>query len=198
MLNYLHERGIRSRSIAQVCRSTRARHVKVRTLNSPRALAALRLASTDLIVYAGGGILRRDCLAMPRLGVLNAHGGPLPRFRGMNSAEWALFFGAQPTVSVHYMDTGIDTGPVFFQVPIPLETISTIPDLRGVATRIGVEAILKTIDDLTRGPVDPIPQEKEEGRQFFVMADHLLEVVEQWFADGRTPSNNDRFGPVLR
>jgi hypothetical protein len=120
--------------------------------------------------------------------VLNAHGGPLPPIRGMNASEWALFHGVDPTVTMHLMDTGIDTGPMIMHRPIPTESWrSSIARGRGEAARVGVEGLLDAVDLLAKGTVEPTPQSYGDGRQYFIIADPLLEVLERWIADGRTP-----------
>src|SRR5262245_3802019 len=53
-----------------------------RDQNSPQAIARLREWSPDLAVFAGGDILRKEFLEVPRLGVVNSHLGLLPEIRG--------------------------------------------------------------------------------------------------------------------
>ena len=187
MIQYLREHGISSQTVRRACARVGARCVKVKTLNDSKAIAALNAANADLVVYAGGGILRQEFLSAAGIGVLNAHGGPLPHFRGMNAAEWALFHGVRPAVALHYIDTGIDTGPVSFQVPISHDTLQSIDQVRGVMTRIGVETLIEAVDRVRQGSLEPIEQDPDGGRQFFVMAEPLLEVVRQWLDQKQTP-----------
>ena len=168
-----------SGSIADECGVGNVRHIVVNRLDDAGVAAAVRAARADLIVYAGGGIVRRELLQATRLGVLNAHGGPLPRFRGMNAAEWAWLHGVAPTVTIHWMNEGIDTGPILFERPIPTNAWKTIAEGRGTATRVGVEALLEAVDRVAAGNVPAMPQEVEAGRQYHVMADPLLEVLER-------------------
>ncbi len=53
---------------------------------------------------------------MPRLGILNVHLGLLPEVRGMSSPEWSLLQGVPLGITFHYMDAGIDTGPVLQEI----------------------------------------------------------------------------------
>lgn len=190
MRDYLRAQRITSRTVSQACRRVGARHVRVASLNIPRSCVALRGSRPDLVVYAGGGILRREFIEIPRLGVLNAHGGPLPAFRGMNVAEWALLHGVRPTVTVHYIDTGVDTGPILLQKSLPTDAWSSIARGRGIATRVGVEALLKAVQRIADGKAMAQPQRVAAGRQYFVMAEPLLEVLECWLAQKRTPVVN--------
>lgn len=190
MRAYFQERCIVSATLAEACRRVGARHVAVAAMNTPKAVNAVRDADIDLVVYAGGGILRRSFIESPRMGVLNAHGGPLPCFRGMNATEWALLHGVRPTVTVHFIDTGIDTGPVFFAKLIPLEPGASIGELRGRGTRAAVESLLEAVTLLAEHALQPTAQVSAAGRQYFVMAEPLLEILRRWLADGRTPTRD--------
>jgi folate-dependent phosphoribosylglycinamide formyltransferase PurN len=191
MLHWLRERRIASRSVHAACRAVGARLVHVPSLNAPASIAALRAERPDVVVYAGGGILRQSFLDAAPGGVLNAHGGPLPRFRGMNAAEWALLHDVEPVVTIAWLDAGVDTGPVLLERPIPLARCESVAALRGWGTRVSVEALLDAVDGLARGPsrsavtqggLTPRPQVPEAGRQYFVMAPPLLELVERKLA----------------
>ena len=65
----------------------------VNDLDSSKTLEHIRTLKPDIIVFAGGGILRKSLLDIPTLAVLNAHMGILPKHRGMNVAEWAALEG---------------------------------------------------------------------------------------------------------
>ncbi len=188
MQDYFAEHRITASSFREACRRSGAVHHKFRDLNEPASLAALQAARADLVVYAGGGILRKAFIQTPRLGVLNAHGGPLPAFRGMNAGEWALFHGVRPSVTVHYIDTGVDTGPLLLERPVEAGSWQNIALGRGCATRVSIESLLEAVTLIASGRLSPAPQQPGDGRQFFVMAEPLLEVLQRWLNDGRTPT----------
>lgn len=73
-------------------------------------LAWLHRHQFDIGLHGMGVIYRRTALDAFRLGILNAHIGFLPPFRGRSVVEWSLLFGAPLGVSVFFMDDGIDTG----------------------------------------------------------------------------------------
>jgi folate-dependent phosphoribosylglycinamide formyltransferase PurN len=187
MLNYFHEHQIPSRRIAEACQAIGAKEVVVKSLNDPPAIAALRAANVDLVVYAGGGILRSEIIGLPRLGVLNGHGGPLPQFRGMNVAEWAVLYGVKPSVSVHWIDVGVDTGPIAYQKPIPSESWTDVDHGRGAGAKTAVEALLEAVARLDRDDLHSVSQRPENGRLFHVMASPLVEVLNHWLSQGRKP-----------
>src|SRR5262249_14685545 len=92
------------------CRTRGIRVVETGPLDSADAVAAVRGLAADLGIHAGAGLLRPPLLGCFRLGVLNAHMGLLPAYRGVNVAEWARLNGDPVGCSVHVIDAGIDTG----------------------------------------------------------------------------------------
>lgn len=65
-------------------------------------------------------------LALPRLGWMNLHGGPLPAYRGPQPVFWQIRNGERESALVaHRMDAGLDTGPILAWLPIPLDPDTT-------------------------------------------------------------------------
>lgn len=187
VLEYLHKHNISSQTVSQACKQVGSEHIMVSELNSPKALSALCRLQPDLVVYAGGGILRRQFIESPKLGVLNAHGGPLPCFRGMNAAEWALLHGVRPGITAHYIDTGIDTGPIFFQRTLQDDAWLDKSQMRGWGAQLNVKCLLEAVEGISENRMKATAQNIEDGRQYFVMAEPLLEVLQRWVEQGLTP-----------
>jgi phosphoribosylglycinamide formyltransferase-1 len=61
--------------------------------------------------------------------IVNVHPSLLPAFPGAHAIRDAIAAGADPTgVTVHYVDEGLDSGPVLAQQPVPLEPRATLED----------------------------------------------------------------------
>ena len=77
----------------------------------------------DLVVLAGYmQLLSDDFVARFRNRVVNVHPALLPAFPGLDAIGQALAAGIEETgVTVHFVDEGVDTGPVILQrrVPVP-------------------------------------------------------------------------------
>jgi formyltetrahydrofolate-dependent phosphoribosylglycinamide formyltransferase len=75
----------------------------------------------DLVVLAGFmRILGPKIVA--RFRIVNTHPALLPAFPGAHAVRDALAAGADGTgVTVHWVDEGVDTGPVIAQVAVPVE-----------------------------------------------------------------------------
>ena len=155
--------------------------VDVESLESPKDLERISALEPDLFVLAGGGILRKALLTIPRLGTLNAHMGVLPFYRGMNVTEWACFHGDPAGCSVHLIDPGIDTGDVFCVRVVDITNAGTVDDARGRVHHAQLALLHDVVKFVTStGTLPPArPQAPEEGRQFFRMHPELIEIVER-------------------
>jgi phosphoribosylglycinamide formyltransferase-1 len=85
-------------------------------------VAALREARVDLIVLAGFmRILKGEFLRAFPQRVLNIHPALLPAFPGLESWKQALDYGVKVTgCTIHFVDQGIDTGPILVQRAVPI------------------------------------------------------------------------------
>jgi methionyl-tRNA formyltransferase len=143
--------------------------------NAPDAIARLQEWSPDLIIFTGGNILRSQLLDVPRLGVLNVHLGLLPEIRGMSTSEWSLLTRVPVGVTIHYIDAGIDTGPILRRYEFPCAAdCDSLSDLRNRLIAFGVEKISDVVSGLDCGTISATEQvDLDEDHQFFVMHEWL-------------------------
>src|SRR5271167_548611 len=91
----------------------------------------MRKHKIDLLVHlGGGGIVRQPVIEASSIGVLNAHMGLLPPYRGMNVTEWALWNGDPVGCTVHLIDRGIDTGDIILLHHINVSEAATVAEAR--------------------------------------------------------------------
>lgn len=78
----------------------------------------------DLIVLAGYmELLSPSFVQRFRNRVVNVHPALLPSFPGLNAIEQALAHGVRVTgVTVHFVDEGVDSGPIILQRPVEIYT----------------------------------------------------------------------------
>src|SRR3989440_602667 len=112
------------RGSAATTRSTAPTPPTASTRSNP-SFRASWLASQDveLVVLAGYmALLEPEFLARFERRVINVHPALLPAFPGLRPIEQALEYGVKVFgVTVHFVDDGVDTGPVILQraVEIP-------------------------------------------------------------------------------
>lgn len=91
--------------------------------NTERAFcSALQAAQVDLVVLAGFmRILKSTFLQAYPKKVINIHPSLLPAFPGLEAWKQALDYGVKFTgCTVHYIDQGVDTGPIIGQKVVPI------------------------------------------------------------------------------
>lgn len=118
-------------------------------------IAALQEARVDLVVLAGFmRILKGDFLRAFAQRVINIHPALLPAFPGLEAWRQALDYGVKVTgVTVHFVDQGIDTGPILAQKMVPVlggDTAATLHERIQEAERTLYPAVIAA---LARGEV---------------------------------------------
>jgi methionyl-tRNA formyltransferase len=151
----------------------------VKSHNSPECVQLLRSLNPDIIFLRGCGIIREMILSVPKVGVLNAHYGQLPRYRGVYTTEWAVLHGETPTISMHFVDAGVDTGPLLATRTVPLRPGSTLASLRDASSQVAADLLVDVLDGLERGTTQQIPQDPSEGRQYFTMHPRIRDIAER-------------------
>ncbi|TFE26940.1 phosphoribosylglycinamide formyltransferase [Cohnella luojiensis] len=94
-------------------------------------VAKLQAAGIDLIVMAGYMRLVTNVLVEPYYGrMINVHPALLPAFTGIKGVEQALEYGAKITgATVHFVDGGMDTGPIIAQKAVEIQDRDTLETL---------------------------------------------------------------------
>ncbi|HLV68440.1 MAG TPA: phosphoribosylglycinamide formyltransferase [Polyangiaceae bacterium] len=122
-------------------------------------IAALREASVEWIVLAGFMRLLtpRFLRAFPGR-VLNIHPSLLPDFPGTHAIRDALEHGATVTgCTVHFVDDGVDTGPIIAQRRVPVLPGDDEASLAERIHRAEHELYVEVLADIAAGRVEPPP-----------------------------------------
>jgi phosphoribosylglycinamide formyltransferase-1 len=150
ILDRAQERGLECRHIAPG---------KFRTkLDEPAEaafIAALRKAEVDLVVLAGFmRILKGEFLRTFAHKVVNIHPALLPAFPGLEAWKQALEYGVKVTgVTVHFVDQGIDTGPIIAQETVPILPGDTPETLHARIQEVERRLYPSAIAALARGEI---------------------------------------------
>lgn len=175
------------RSLQDVARAYRFPIVTCSDQNSERAVAQLRQWSPDLAIFTGGNILRDEVLKIPRLGVLNSHLALLPEIRGMSSPEWSLLCSVPLGITIHFMDRGVDTGPILLRREFTAAAeCESLADLRNRMIAEGLDLLATTVEALDRNEVSAVPQaDREKDNQYFVMHERLKALATRRLQEAR-------------
>jgi UDP-4-amino-4-deoxy-L-arabinose formyltransferase/UDP-glucuronic acid dehydrogenase (UDP-4-keto-hexauronic acid decarboxylating) len=97
-------------------------------------------------------IIREDILKSIDYNAVNIHWALLPKNRGPNPIQWAIIKGEDKTgVTIHYMDSGIDSGDVISQKEVGIESKDTWVDLKEKLVEASGSLIEKTIPEILAG-----------------------------------------------
>lgn len=96
-----------------------------------QVIATLRAHQVDTVVLAGFmRMVKPGLLAAFPNRVLNIHPALLPAFPGLAAWKQALDYGARVAgCTVHFVDAGMDTGPIIVQRTVPVLTDDTAESL---------------------------------------------------------------------
>jgi phosphoribosylglycinamide formyltransferase-1 len=123
-------------------------------------LNAVRKADPDLVVLAGYmRIVPPEFVRAFSWRIINLHPALLPAFPGTSSIKDALEHGVKVTgVTVHFVDEGLDTGPIIAQEAVRIEEGDDIDSLTARIHAVEHELLPRTIRLLAAGRVrTPLP-----------------------------------------
>jgi phosphoribosylglycinamide formyltransferase 1 len=103
-----------------------------------------------LVVCAGYmHLLRPNFLERFDGRIVNTHSAPLPDFPGARPIEDVLAAGVKETAAtVHYVDEGVDTGPVIAAEPVPVRKDDTVETLRERVQAVEHRLLPKAVREL--------------------------------------------------
>ncbi len=109
----------------------------------------------ELVVLAGYmQLLSPSFLAAFPQRVINVHPALLPAFPGLNAVEQALAYGVKVFgVTIHFVDEGVDTGPVILQRAVELPDARQAADVLGRLHAIEHELLPEAVRLIARGAV---------------------------------------------
>ena len=125
--------------------------VHVNSINSELSRRSIKNHPSNYIVISGTRIIGAKTLAINDKKYLNIHAGITPKYRGVHGAYWANINNDFENIGVtlHYVDTGVDTGKIIAQSKIKVseeDNFITYP-IKQLAN--GLELLKEFLDDST-------------------------------------------------
>ena len=110
-------------------------------------VAQLAALKPDVIVVASyGQFLKKNLLAVPRLGTINVHPSLLPKYRGASPIQWALANGDRETgVSVLYVTPKMDAGGLLAQEALAIAPEDSFCSLEPKLAAKGMELLVRVL-----------------------------------------------------
>jgi hypothetical protein len=134
----------------------------------------------DIGFHKLGYIIRKNILDGFSMGLINDHWSILPYVRGFSSVHWALLFGHPLGATMHYVDEGVDTGPIltFHTYPFHERRIARFAEIEKTIKANQWVRFLKTVGYLAHGN-GPIANPKREGLQYYLIHPELVAYIER-------------------
>jgi phosphoribosylglycinamide formyltransferase-1 len=119
-------------------------------------VSALQAAKVDLIVLAGFmRVLKGDFLRAFEGRIINIHPSLLPSFPGLEAWKQALDHGVKATgCTVHFVDAGVDAGPIIGQQTVPVLDNDTPETLHQRIHAAEHELYPKCVAAIARGEIE--------------------------------------------
>ncbi len=108
-------------------------------------------------------IVPDEVLEIPRIGVLNLHPALLPYNRGWHTPSWAILDGTPIGATLHFMDSGLDTGDIVTQIEVEAWPEDTADTLYRRLVDLEVELFRQAWPLLASGSPPRQPQSINEG-----------------------------------
>ena len=124
-------------------------------LNSAEFRKLIKTYDPDLFISVASPIIfKKKLIGIPRLGCINVHHAPLPKYRGMLPSFWQLYHGEkQAGITIHRIDEGIDTGDIIVQHSLPINPKESLDELILRTKMESARLMVTVIDSFRKGEV---------------------------------------------
>ena len=160
------------RSVKQLALGKGVPVYQPKTLKDDEVVSLVQDLAPDLLLSVSyGKIIPSEILDIPSIGAVNLHGSLLPEYRGRFCPIWAIVNDEQVTgMTLHFMDSGIDTGDIITQTAIDIRDVDTGYSLYMRLCAAGLKLLQDTLPMLLHGQVPCHPQ-PYVGRYYPAMSD---------------------------
>jgi hypothetical protein len=129
-------------------------------VNDTEVADLLTAVRPDITIVMGTSILKKPVLDTANT-IINIHGGFLPFYRGNHCIFFALYEEAFDRIgsTLHFIDSGIDTGDIIEVVIPPLFASDNAEKLYCRAEKMAIHRLIELLASMERGiPLPRVPQ----------------------------------------
>lgn len=136
--------------------------------SSEEIITTIANITPDLLVVSSyRNIIPDSILKLAKFGAINLHMAPLPKYRGAHPENWALINGEDwMGYTVHYLDSGIDTGDIIAQDRVRILPEDDILSLTFKISEVAPKMLVKTINDIGFGNIVRISQDESQATYY--------------------------------
>ena len=137
--------------------------------NDEKTENLLQQYNPDYVVLGNARILKSNIIQIPKKGILNAHPAILPKYQGLDCVGWSILNSDSVGATVHFIDEGIDSGPIILQETVDYSNCRTLIEVRIMVMKICAKLLAKSILGLESGNLIPMKQN--------ISSDHTYPVL---------------------
>jgi len=169
-------------SLLDIAKENNVLSLSVANINSEEFMSEVSKHCSDLFVSMSfNQIFKSDLYSFPSSGTINCHAGKLPFYRGRNVLNWVLIndeteFG----ITVHYVDSGIDTGEIIVQECFGITDSDNYGTLLELSYKKCPELLVVAIEQIMSGRVQPISQQTIHPTGFYCSRRLPGDEIIQW------------------
>lgn len=157
--------------------------LETESVNDPQCVARLGSIKPDLVIDFGTGKVSPSVIHLFPDRLVNLHGGPPERYRGLDSHLWAIYhsdFDALIT-TIHRLNSELDCGDILFDAALTLPPDCHLYQLRRYNTEMCLQLTLACVDMWRRhGSLVSRPQ-TARGRYYSFMPAALKDICVRRF-----------------
>ncbi len=139
---------------------------EIASLNSSDSISFLNGTKSDIAISVNWPkLIGTDARSEFRLGILNAHAGDLPLYRGNATPNWAILNGeTRIGLCIHQMTDTLDAGDVLIRQLFDLTEETYISDVYDWIRAVTPEMFVSAINGLANQTISPTPQDQNPAK----------------------------------
>ena len=150
--------------VCDLIKETETQYIEVDRFDGSDAMEAIARLRPHYLVMGGAGIVKDPLLSAAAGGMINAHPGLLPEYRGLDPVLWSVWNNCPVGATLHVISEGIDEGPILMRRALEAIEVSSILELRLRCMRLGASLLAEFLLDPKKHP----PKRQNESRaQYF-------------------------------
>jgi folate-dependent phosphoribosylglycinamide formyltransferase PurN len=141
----------------------------VADINDARCSDFIKRLGPDVIAVCGTTVIRPEIFSLAPLGALNIHTGITPDYRSADPIFWAIYHNdlEKVGVTIHFVDRGIDTGPIIYQEKVPVYAGDSLVSVYCRCVRRGAELYLRALGEVANRTVRTLDRSGAPSRAFY-------------------------------
>ena len=152
--------------------------IKVKKHNSIKTKEFIVQNKIDYSLFLSSNyLIKKVLIDIPNFKIISIHCAILPKNRSLHSMQWSILNGDKTGHTAHFIDEGIDTGPILKSEYIEPNPGENLIELRQRINSMKPHFFLKVIQEISENKITPKKQNIEDGIHHRVLSlDELLKA----------------------